>query len=165
MKLTEIQDKFQEAAFAADRKYFGLSTAVSSVFHQSRTAKDYNFAGSTFKWRQVASHGTGNGGYFVAVAGKTKEGRKAIKARNMALKINAPGWNIEAMMKAPRFFELLPALDELLILPLQYQKWFAGAETCSFKAISFNCLEDWLEMAGSVPRLQDLQSLIRLALS
>lgn len=172
---------FEEIAFKMDRKYFGLSTAVSSIFHQSRARWDYDFTGSNFEWRAIATNGTGNGGYFVPVRPKTESARHLFRQRNSILQFQFERLDLGAMIRAKaRFFELIDILYDVY-------SWYGAGRSCWsgfswlhwdgdtwLSHFAFMPLHSWRDVrnnahevgeiadrCGSIPRLNDLQKLIK----
>lgn len=176
-----VLDQFEHEAFLLDRSYFGLSTSVSSNFHQSRSRWDYDFTGSNFEWRAIATQGTGNGGWFVPVRAKTEAARLLFKERNDILQTLFPRFDIQAMIHSKnRFFELINILWDvwrwygsgcnqwtrnvgwLHWNGDEWMKRFATVNLCSWRlAHEEPDIGEIADRCGTIPRLESLQGLVR----
>jgi hypothetical protein len=154
-----IQAAFEEEATKMDRPWEGEPSSGSGK-PVSRQKECRNF-----KWRRIATEGTGNRGLFVAVGWKSDAGRRLLHARNRAMQEQVPAWNLAAMMAArARFFEHLATLDRLAEEPASYQVWLATADLHSHRLVAEQGQEALLDEVGSIPRLEDIQVLLKAGL-
>lgn len=170
-----IEKTYEEEAYNMDRNCFYYGRAVSSAITPVRTPADYDFSRANFDWRPIATKGCGNGGVFVAVKPRTREARRLMYQRNDIWQFQFPRLDVRTMIKSKnRFFELIDVLwfvvknfgsggggwvkwdgDDWLrrFSKMELQSWRAvNEETSEIKEIA--------QMAGSIPRLRNLQALI-----
>lgn len=112
--MASANEYYCQRAFDLDADCFGMSTSVSTIFHQSRTRNDYDFSKANFVWKAVGTGGTGNGGWFVPVKPVTPEAKKVYAEFLTNLQSTAPSYfDPLKAMKLPYFYELLPVIDSL----------------------------------------------------
>ena len=174
-----IEKAYEEEAYAMDQRCFYYGRAVSSAITPVRTPADYDFSHANFQWLPIATKGCGNGGVFVAVKPRTREARRLMYQRNAIWQYQFPRLDVKMMIRSKnRFFELL---DVLWFIVKNFGsggdgwvKWdgdawlrrFSEMDLRSWKKVeqSTGEIQEIAHMVGSIPRLQNVQSLITVGM-
>lgn len=183
-KPSRILEAFNDEAYALDRSYFFYGRYVSNALHPDRKLSDYNFDGANFEWRPIATKGTGNGGWFVAVKPVTPAARKLMWERDQLLQTIFSSLDVKAMIHSKnRFFEVVDILWDVFLLygsgrlkkdQFPWLKWDGDKWLRRFAAMDLSAwwkverspqeVQDIARMCGSIPRLNNVQALVKVGM-
>lgn len=110
---------------------------------------------ANFKWRRVATQGTGNGGFWVATKAKTPTARRLMEDFYWKVRVELPRWvSFERIYRLPKFWELA---DTLASLTEETARLLASASPVhSWRAAAALGVDG---LCPTVPRLAALQEI------